>query len=72
MPKNEWSYTTTTPLCPQDMYSDNFNLALPLPLLHCISQIQMREEACVKLQDLAGENDLQQTGLDSVILAGAL
>ena len=32
----------------------------------------MREEACVKLQDLAGENDLQQTGLDSVILAGAL
>jgi hypothetical protein len=37
-----------------------------------MGQIQMREEACMHLPDLAGKKALQQTGLDSVILAGAV
>jgi hypothetical protein len=37
-----------------------------------MGQIQTREQAYVNLPDLAGEKALQQTGLDSVILAGAI
>ena len=72
MLKNDWSYTATKPVRPQDMYSDNFNLTLPLRVLHFTSRIQLREEACVHLLDLAGKNALQQTALDMVILAGAI
>jgi hypothetical protein len=70
--KNEWSYTATNLVCPKDMYSDNFNLTLPLRLLHCMSRIQAIEEVCVPFRDFAGKKAFQQTVLDSVILAGTI